>query len=280
MTIEQVRRGLKDKLSEKFGEREGTAMARMIIMHLKGWTQPEMMANEGREASDYIVRRCREILGQLLRDVPIQYALGEAYFYGIKLKVGPGVLIPRPETEELIDLIVKDNPKPDLRVMDLCTGSGAIAIALARNLPFSIVEAIDISAKAVAIAKENAESLKAKITVSNEDVFQLELPSGYYDIIVSNPPYVDESEKAGMEPNVLSYEPHEALFVPDDNPLLFYRRIVEIAVKALVKGGKLYFEINPRHASEIKTLMEDAGFRNVEILKDVHGRERFAKGES
>lgn len=276
-SIAQLRLSLRDALTPKYGEREATVMARMILMHLKGWDLPHLLANEDRQASDFIVGRSREILAQLMRDMPLQYALGETSFYGLSLTVRPGVLIPRPETEELVDLIVNENREPDLHVLDLCTGSGAIAIALARNLPFSIVEAVDISPTAVAVAKENAEALKAGINIRQEDVFNLSLPSESFDIIVSNPPYIAESEKTDMDPNVIDYEPHEALFVSDTDPLLFYRRIADIGLSALKPEGRLYLEINPLFASQLKKMLEGKGLREVEILKDIHGKERFAK---
>lgn len=275
MTIADARREMREALVAKYGEREATAIARAVIMQLKGWSMAEMLANEQREASEFIIGRSREILSQLIKDVPLQYALGETVFYGLTLKVRSGVLIPRPETEELVDLIVKQNRRDDLRVLDLCTGSGAIALALARNLPFSKVDAIDISPEAIAVATENNNSLKTKVSIRQADVFSVSLPEGVFDIMVSNPPYVCESEKADMEPNVLSYEPPEALFVPDSNPLLFYRRIAELGTRALAPDGRLYFEINPRFASELTRLLQSMGYSEVETYRDVHGNERF-----
>lgn len=252
-------------------------MARLILRSLKGWSLAELMANENRPASDYVINRSQEVVSQLLEDVPVQYALGEAEFYGLKLKVGPGVLIPRQETEELVDLIVRENPQPDLRVLDLCTGSGAIAVALARNLPFSEVEGVDVSPKALDYARENVESLKARnVKLMQADVFKTDFPEESFDIIVSNPPYVDESEKSEMEANVLDHEPHEALFVSDEDALVFYRRIAAIAAAALAHGGHLYFEINPRHAADLRLMLEKAGFDEVRIIADSHGRERMA----
>lgn len=251
-------------------------MSRLILMHLKGWDLSHLLAFEEREAGEFIKARSGEIVADLLADIPLQYILGETRFYGLDLKVRPGVLIPRPETEELVDLIVKENQKADLRVLDLCTGSGAIAVALSRNLPFADITAIDISPTAVEVAKENAANLKTRINISRQDIFDLLLAPGSFDIIVSNPPYVDESEKAEMEANVVDHEPHEALFVPDDNPLLFYRRIAELAGEALTAGGRLYLEINPRHAADLRDMLIRYGFDNVAILKDIHGRERFA----
>ena len=275
-TLADVRRALQQALAAKYGEREATAMSRAVLMQLKGWDLTRLLANEDREASDFIKGRSQEIFSLLMKDMPLQYALGETNFYGLKLKVAPGVLIPRPETEELVDLIVKENKRSDLEVLDLCTGSGAIAIALARNLPFSRVEAVDISPEAIRIAGENIADLKVNVKLRKDDVFTLTLPSSNYDIIVSNPPYVAESEKTDMEHNVLDYEPHEALFVKDENPLVFYKRIADLAVKALVPDGKLYFEINPLFANPLNHLLNDLGFRDIRIIKDIHGKDRFA----
>ena len=277
LSIADVRRSLKDALTDKYGLREATAMARIAVATLKGWSFNELVANEDRPASDFLINRIDEIKSQLLNDMPLQYALGQTVFYGLTLKVGPGVLIPRPETEQLVDLIVKENPGADLRVLDVCTGSGAIALALARNLPFSRVDAVDVSPRALDYARRNTSDLKAKINILQEDVFSFTPKDSSYDIIVSNPPYIDESEKAGMEANVLDYEPHEALFVSDSDPLVFYRRIAELGLTTLCAGGRLYFEINPRHAADLKALLENMGYADVEVLKDVHGSLRFAK---
>ena len=277
MTIAEIRQNLRDVLIPKYGEREATAMSRMVIMSLKRWNMAQMLADEGREASDFIINRVNEIREQLLDDMPIQYSLGEAYFYGLTLKVKPGVLIPRPETEELVDLIVKENKESDLKVLDVGCGSGAIAVALARNLPFSKVTALDVSPVAVEVTKSNAEALKAKIRVLQCDIFTDEFPHETFDIIVSNPPYIDMSERSEMERNVLEYEPAEALFVPDADPLIFYKRIIAVGEKVLLSGGRLYFEINPRHAPQLRDLLEKEGFTEVEIVKDIHGKERFAK---
>lgn len=279
-SLADVKRLLRDSLSPKYGQREASEMARLILMHLKNWDLTRLVANEDNEAGDYIKAKCAEILQQLLEDVPIQYALGETLFYGLKLKVGPGVLIPRPETQQLVDIIVDENKKSDLKVLDLCTGSGAIAISLARNLPFSTVEALDFSSSALEYAAENAHILKTKIHLIRGDIFKTNFSPHEFDIIVSNPPYVCESEKKDMEPNVLNFEPTEALFVPDDDPLLFYRRIAQIGIETLKPGGRLYLEINPLHAAQLKRLLETTGYKEVSILKDIHGKDRFAKAKA
>lgn len=271
----EVTADLRRRLTPKFGEGETRAIIRLIFHHLKGWNATDLVINEDKPLSEFTLRRIEEIVARLFNDEPIQYITGEAYFYGMDLSISPGVLIPRPETEELVDLVVKQNQTPDLRILDACSGSGAIAIALARNIPFASVDALDLSDKAVELSTLNARKLKAKINVLKEDIFNYNPPRESLDIIVSNPPYIDESEKSAMQPNVLLYEPHEALFVPDSDPLVFYRRIADIGSDALRPGGKIYFEINPRHADQLVVLLKEKGFREPEIHLDIHGRKRF-----
>lgn len=278
INIAHLSRKLKSKLSPVYGEGEAKAMVRLIFHSLKGWDLTDMLIHADNPASEYLLEKTEEILSRLLKHEPIQYILGEAYFYGMNMKVNSSTLIPRPETEELVDMIVKDNSdNKDLSVLDVGTGSGAIAIALSRNLPFSTVSAIDISPEALLTAKENAETLHAQINFVEADVFKYAPETNLFDIIVSNPPYIDESEKKDMDCNVLDYEPHSALFVPDDNPLIYYSRIATIASDSLKKGGKLYFEINPRHACDLKSYLTHEGFENVSIVKDINGKERFIK---
>lgn len=275
ITIGELAASARRKLSATYGAGEGAAMVRLIFHSLKGWNNTQLIINSDLPASPFVIGQINKILDRLEKQEPIQYILGEAYFYGMDLRVTPDVLIPRPETEELVDLIVKENDASDLRILDVGTGSGAIAIALARNLPFSVVSAIDISAEALKVAKQNAENLHAKIRFIHQDIFNFSPPEDSYDIIVSNPPYIDESEKSGMETNVLDYEPHKALFVPDDNPLIFYKRITLIAEQSLRHSGKLYFEINPLHAEQLKSYIMHRGFENVNLINDIHGKCRF-----
>ena len=267
---------MKDSLAPVYGEGEAKAMIRLIFHSLKDWNMTDLIIHEGDEISPYIEEKVETILARLANQEPIQYILGEAYFYGMDLEVNPSTLIPRGETEELVDMIVKENRGyDDLKVLDIGTGSGAIAIALARNLPFSKVTAIDISEKAIETAKRNATKLKAKIEFIKADIFEYVPEVKKYDILVSNPPYIDESEKADMERNVLDYEPHTALFVPDNQPLIYYSRISTLGVDALVDGGRLYFEINPRHGEDLVLLLEKDGYRRIEIHRDMHGKDRF-----
>lgn len=251
-------------------------MVRLIFCALKGWDAAGLIVNWDRPVSDYIVDKTRQIMARLEGGEPLQYVLGEAYFYGMDLKVTPAVLIPRPETEELVDMIVDANKRDDLRVLDVGTGSGAIAIALSRNLLFARVTALDISEAALDVARANAAALHADIRFVHEDIFRYEPAPDSFDIVVSNPPYIAESEKKYMQRNVLEHEPPGALFVPDENPLVYYSRIAAVAGRGLVPGGKLYFEINPLFASQLKAMLEADGYVDVEITEDSSRKKRFA----
>lgn len=270
-------RKLREILRPLYGNGETEAIIRIMFHYLKGWNTVDIIMHEDASLSPFIKSEIDAILKRLVKHEPIQYITGEARFHGMEMKVTPDVLIPRPETDELVDIIVSDaGETEDLRVLDIGTGSGCIAIALARSLRFPTVTAVDISDAALAVARENASNLKANISFIKEDILT-DSPEGIFDIIVSNPPYIDESEKSGMEPNVLDYEPKIALFVPDNNPLLFYKRIAEIAVRKLSPAGKLYFEINPRHADELSRYLTDCGFDDVQVIRDSFGKLRFIK---
>lgn len=273
---------MRRRLEPIYGKDESRAMIREIFRVLKGWDATEFIIRltDDYPLSDYIRAKIEDILGRLERHEPLQYILGEAHFYGLDLHVEPGVLIPRPETEELVRVIAADNPSSDLRVVDLGTGSGAIAIALSRYMSFPEITAIDLSPKAIEVATDNVKALKCNgIRVVQGDMTKWNPESASLDVVVSNPPYVDESEKAGMEANVRDYEPAEALFVPDSDPLKFYRAIAPEALEGLKPGGRLYFEINPRHADELKAMLAHDGFTNVELWRDAQGAYRYIKAQ-
>lgn len=270
---------LRTDLIPIYGKGESDAIIRLIFHYLKGWNLTDMLIHQDDELSPFMKDEIDKILARLLKMEPIQYITGEARFHGMDLVVRPGVLIPRPETDELVDIIIDENKdREDLSVLDVCTGSGCIAIALARNLPFSKVTALDFSKEAIAVALENVQKTKTHVRIIEQDIFNWD-PAEKYDIIVSNPPYVLDSEALTMEKNVLDYEPHEALFVRDDNPLAYYRRIAEIAKKALENNGKLYFEINPLKAVELEEMLKKMGFEKVETYRDSYGKLRFLKAE-
>lgn len=247
---------------------EARAMERVILEDILLLTPALALADPERDVPDFIVDKVDAIIRKVAGGMPLQYALGRARFYGMDLKVSPAVLIPRPETEQLVDMIVdRMGGRPDLRVLDLGTGSGCIALALARSLKFPEVTAVDISEDALRIARANAEALRAKVNFRYGDILSLEGLEDEWDVIVSNPPYVLESEAGAMERHVLDHEPHLALFVPDADPMKFYRPVIDYWQARRAPGGILFFEINPLCARE---------FRGAEIIKDFYGKDRFA----
>ena len=219
------------------------------------------------------------ILEQLKKEIPIQYLLGKTSFYGLDFEVNENVLIPRPETEELVDWIIRSSSKSkkykDLKILDIGTGSGCIAISLAKSIPNSQVYAVDVSEKALATAKKNAELNNVKVTFSNQNILDTEDLKQQFDIIVSNPPYVRNLEKEEIKKNVLDNEPHLALFVEDNDALIFYRKIAELAQKNLSENGQLFFEINQYLSKEMVELLEKMNFKNVELRKDIYGNDRM-----
>lgn len=258
-------------------------MVRYIFNQLKGWQPVDLVLKGSQGADDAFGSVISGIVGRLMVDEPIQYIFGNADFYGFNLKVTRDTLIPRPETAELVDWIVVDyRDRKDLSVLDVGTGSGCIAIALSRNLPFAEVTGVDVSSAALNVAKENASNLRARVRFQQLDILIADAPNfdtdgNRYDIIVSNPPYIAAHERATMENNVLDFEPHTALFVPDSNPLLFYKAILHIARRILAVDGKVYFEINPIYVSELRQLGHSLGFQNAELRKDSYGKPRFLK---
>ena len=219
------------------------------------------------------------ILEKLQHEIPIQYILGTTYFYGLEFNVNENVLIPRPETEELVELIIKSNLKTpkfnNLKILDIGTGSGCIAISLAKNIPDAQVFAIDVSEKALATAKENAVLNKVSVTFFQKNILETSDLEQQFDIIVSNPPYVRNLEKAEIKRNVLENEPHLALFVEDNDALLFYRKIADLATRSLSPEGKLFFEINQYLGKETVELLEKMHFKAIELHKDIYGNDRM-----
>ena len=249
---------------------------KIIFDNLMGYSPVEILLHKDSDLSELVRKKIDSVIEQLRMHRPIQYIFGNAYFCGNRFKVTPDTLIPRPETQELVDKIVDSDKRTDLRVLDIGTGSGCIAISLARALKFPQVTAIDISKKALDVAKENARDLKVNIQFILQDILKAVAPCSVFDVIVSNPPYICEKEKSGIDDNVLKYEPQSALFVPDEDPLLFYRAIAKYAMTALVDAGKLYFEINPLYADDMRRMLSEIGFVNVEIARDFYGHYRFA----
>lgn len=278
-TVKKIREGIVRSLTPHVGKDEAEAMARIILEDAAGVSRTAAIIDPGRLLEDATVARISAIVGLVADGEPLQYVLGEAVFMGMRLRVTPRTLIPRPETAGLVDIITDAHlGHKDLQVIDIGTGSGCIAIALARALPYCAVTAADISSEALAVASYNASALGTfNVKCIRLDALHLPMPAApLYDIIVSNPPYVTVAEKADMDRRVLDYEPGTALFVPDDDPLRFYRAIAVYAQSALRPGGSLYFEINPLYATDMEQMLRYLAFEDVDIRRDYRGKKRYA----
>lgn len=263
---------------------EAQAIVRTVLDVEYGMTLTDIICGKVNELSSDEERNLEEIITRLQNGEPVQYVLGEADFAGRTFHVEPGVLIPRPETAELCQWIEEDvsSLEADERkqILDICTGSGCIAITLGLTLPNSEVTGWDISEDALRIAQGNVEMLKAgNVRIEYQDALMLPKAAETADIIVSNPPYICEKEKADMEKNVLEHEPSIALFVPDEDPLKFYRAIAEYASSALKSEGALYFEINPIYEKETREMLEELGFKDIETKEDAFGKKRMMKAK-
>lgn len=278
MTVREELIEIRRRLEGIFDRREREAVILLIFSHVKNWGRVDLIINEGKELSGFAKNEIDGIVDRLILGEPIQYITGNARFFGTDFKVGPGVLIPRPETEELVDWIVDDSKgRSDLNVLDIGTGSGCIAVSLAGALDFPEVIAIDVSAEALVFAKANAKTHKVKVVWIEADMYEWTPVAGSLDIIVSNPPYIAPEEAAEMEVRVKDFEPHQALFVDADDPIRPYRRIEEIAERGLKLGGSVYLELNPRFAEEVASYYRGKGWVGVEIRVDSYGKKRFLK---
>lgn len=294
MLLKEYRSTFLEELSALYDEKEIESFFYIVLESFHKKKRIDLALNPAMEMDAIELLRWESVLSDLKKQKPIQYILGETEFYGLPFLVNENTLIPRPETEELVEWIISDNDEfrqaqsvksSKLNVLDIGTGSGCIAISLAKNLPNAQVSAIDVSEKALATANKNAEINKVNVNFINVDILNVtdlsELPSSSFhlptpiDIIVSNPPYVRNLEKEEIKPNVLEFEPHLALFVEDNDALLFYRKIAELAQKNLSKNGKLYFEINQYLGKETVELLENLGFTTIELRKDIYGNDRM-----
>lgn len=260
-----------------YGAREAEQIARMILSEVAGVSITHLVLEPHAQCH---IDNLDQILEELSAGRPVQYIIGQADFCGLRFSVREGVLIPRPETEELVYRIVEECP-PEPRILDVGSGSGAIAISLAKTIPDSKVWGVDISKDALAIARENNLRLSAGVTLTEGDALSgvENYVEGEFDIVVSNPPYIPYSQQADMRENVVSFEPHEALFVEDDNPIVFYRAIAKSALKLLKPEGLLYFEIHESFWSDVVDMLREMGYIGVTMIKDINDKPRIVCAE-
>jgi release factor glutamine methyltransferase len=279
MLIKNYKTTFLQELSSLYDEKEIESFFYLILEKLHGLKRIDLALKPETVIDGIHLKQWKSIVSDLKSYKPIQYILAETEFYGLPFLVNENVLIPRSETEELVQLIISKNLKiqesKNLTILDIGTGSGCIPIALKKNLPNAEVYAIDVSEKALATAQKNAELNNVEVHLMLKDILETEDLEQQFDIIVSNPPYVRNLEKAEINPNVLEYEPHLALFVEDNDALLFYRKITKLAKKSLYENGQLYFEINQYLGKETVALVESFGFKNVKLIKDIYGNDRM-----
>ena len=288
MLVKTFKSKLLQELSFIYDEQEIESFFYLLLESYHGKKRIDLALNPEMEMDALQLIKWESALSELKNQKPIQYIIGQTEFYGLPFLVNENTLIPRPETEELVEWIIVESSKSavgSLKILDIGTGSGCIAISLAKNLPNAEVFAVDVSEKALAVAKKNAEINKIEVNFVNADILSVtnlnELPTSnfqlptHFDIIVSNPPYVRNLEKAEIKPNVLEFEPHLALFVEDTDALLFYRKTAELATKNLAQNGQLFFEINQYLGKETVELLVNLGFKSIELKKDIYGNDRM-----
>ena len=271
---------IRDALRENYPDTEALALAKMLLVEVFGFSTLELYGGKDKEISGKHRDVLDEMIRRLKKNEPIQYIIGIETFGGLTFEVNQNVLIPRPETRELVEWIAEDCQLEDpCKILDIGTGSGCIAISLAKLLGQAEVEAWDVSEGALQVARRNAERNQVDVLFRKMDVLG-DVPEGMlYDVIVSNPPYIAEKEKPQMEHNVLDWEPSIALFVPDEDPLLFYRRIAQLGGSMLKKGGSLYYEINQAYGQETMEMLASMGYQSIELRKDVWGNDRMVKAK-
>lgn len=279
LKVQAIYKQTVQSLCEIYDENEAASISFLLFSELLSIDKMSRLTNPNLTLSSDQLKIYQAALKRLLQKEPLQHITGKTHFYGFDFFVSKNTLIPRPETEELVDLIIKENTEAHLKILDIGTGSGCIPISLALYLQNASVTSIDISDDALTIAQQNAHTLDATVQFRKLDILNEDWPSSELDIVVSNPPYIPMGEKAAMDKNVVDYEPELALFVPDHDPLLFYRAISEGAIKHLRTKGKLYFEIHHAFGKETVLLLERIGFTEVRLLQDLQGKDRFVIGK-
>ena len=269
---------IKKMLAEYYPDAEASALAKMLLVEVLHFSTLELFGGKDKEVFKKDLDVLYEMSRRLQNREPIQYIIGRETFCGMPFVVNRHVLIPRPETQDLVEWIAEEDQQTNpCRLLDMGTGSGCIAISLAKKLPHVQVEAWDISGEALQVARQNALNNQVKVDFHQQDILSASPGIAEWNVIVSNPPYITNKEKAEMEANVLNWEPHTALFVPDHDPLLFYRRIAQLGMNMLVNGGALYFEINRAYGTETIAMLQALGYENIIIRKDRFNNERMIK---
>jgi release factor glutamine methyltransferase len=281
-TVKDVSAAFRKELINLYDAKEIDSLCSLAIAEVAGLSSAKIKAFSDLELLDEHLEAIDHILDELKTAKPIQYILGHTEFYGLTFKVNPSVLIPRPETEELVEWIISSariGHRALGNILDIGTGSGCIAVSLKKKLPGFWVSAIDVSSEALNIAKENAESNNVEVNFIQADILseKFDIENSKFEIIVSNPPYVTMDDKQQMHTNVTDFEPHTALFVPKNDPLIFYKAIADFALKNLEKSGLLFFEINESYGEQIVELLQSKSFNNIELRKDMNGKDRMIK---
>ncbi|HEU0226436.1 MAG TPA: peptide chain release factor N(5)-glutamine methyltransferase [Arachidicoccus soli] len=279
MTIHFAQSSLKDNLTTLYSVREAANIANLVLEKITKFSRIDRLINKDKELASIQISLLERYTDQLLQNRPVQYVLGEAHFSGLTFFVNEKVLIPRPETEELVLWITENIGQNPYSVLDIGTGSGCIAVSLKNRMPNCKISALDISYEALNIAQQNAQDNDVEVDFLEADILNESTWNsfGEYNCIVSNPPYITKSEQELMNANVLNYEPHTALFVPNNEPLLFYERIALFAQQHLLKDGYLFFEINENLGLKTVRLLQEKGFKNIELKKDLQGKDRMVK---
>ncbi len=274
--IQEILAHIREQLGDAFSQNEKVQVSKMLLMNYLDIQNSEILLRKDEEVADEIRVQLEQDLDKIKKGTPVQYVLGTTYFYGFEMRIDERALIPRPETEELVDWIFKELQSKSPKILDIGTGSGCIALALKAGLPNGDVYGVDVQQEALDLAVENAMAMDLKVDFEQADA--LSLSKQYresWDIIVSNPPYIPEKDKMMMQAHVLDYEPHSALFVPDNDTLMFYNAIAEYAQSHLNKEGKLFFEINENLAEEVKKVLTLHGFSKIEVRQDLQGKDRM-----
>ena len=268
---------IRDALRGYYPDSEAFSIAKMLLVEVFGFSTLELYGGKDKEISGKRRDVLDEMIARLQKNEPIQYIIGTESFCGLTFEVNPDVLIPRPETQELVRWIESDWKSVPCRILDIGTGSGCISISLAKFLEDAKVESWDISEGALQVAHRNCVRNEVEVLLRQQDVLSVVPEGELYQVIVSNPPYICEKEKVDMDANVLDWEPETALFVPDADPLLFYRKIAELGISMLCEGGALYFEINRAYGAEMVEMLNGMGYSSIELRKDLFGNDRMIK---